>query len=566
MEFTETSDAKTLRLGRVSSLKIKFKRRLYALLLAMSLMCFGLAVGAAPASAVGSYSNASIADIALTKVGQYGGQCKTFANNMVKQASGNTQWPAPGYHSGFANAGGTEVSSHNAAKGDIIQIGNNDYDYPLHTAIIVANKGGGNFNVVDSNWGLNEIVKQHDFNPYTWAPSGNIKIWRMGTIQTPPPAPDSDGDSVSNDNDTCPTIVGVGSNRGCRQEDHTVSGNFYGNDNYTDTVTFYDYGSSNLGLLLSKGDAEGLGQPLSVWNTGQGQWNWGKSKFLAGNFAGDDTYTDVVGLYNYGNGKLGAFLFRGNGNGVLQPQHLWTTNNDTWSLGSAKYVVGNFSGNDGKDDLMAFYGYADSSQGVFVFPGSNNGIGQAQHQWSSGSQQWNVGSAEYVAGNFANNDGFTDVVAFYQYSGDNMGTFLFQGTSAKIGQPQSLWSTGQNAWNNRSAQFHTGDFYGNDSVTDVVALYDLGNANMGAYVFPGSGTGISQFQNLWTTGAGQWYTSNTKAIVGQFSGSASSIFAWYNYGNSDTGGSLLSPGTTGFIGKPVGKWTTGANQLNWLCM
>lgn len=186
-----------LHLGRVSSLKTKFKRRLYALLLTVSLMCFGLVVGAAPASAVGSYNNASIADIALTKIGQDGGQCKEFANNMVKQASGNTQWPAPGYHSGFANAGGIEVSSQNATKGDIIQIGNSDYDYPLHTAIIVTNKGGGSFNVVDSNWSLNEIVKQHDLNPYTWASGSNIKIWRMGAVTSAPP-PSSEWGGVGN--------------------------------------------------------------------------------------------------------------------------------------------------------------------------------------------------------------------------------------------------------------------------------------------------------------------------------------------------------------------------------
>jgi hypothetical protein len=95
----------------------------------------------------------------------------------VSLVSVGTQWPVPGYHSGFQNAGGIEVSATSATKGDIIQVGDHDDAWPLHTAIVVSNLGGGHFNVVDSNYQSDEIVRQHDYQP----PSG-ARFWRMGTV------------------------------------------------------------------------------------------------------------------------------------------------------------------------------------------------------------------------------------------------------------------------------------------------------------------------------------------------------------------------------------------------
>lgn len=177
-----------MHLERVSTLTSRlglvFRRPGARFLLVIALLMLGLFAPAQPAHAVGSYNNATIADIALTKLGQYGDECKTFANNMVFQASNGTQWPAPGYHDGFHGVGGVEVSSAAAVKGDIIQVGNSNSDWPLHTAIIVSNNGGGNFTVVDSNWNHDKRVTQHSFNPYTWGAGSSIKIWRMGTAQT----------------------------------------------------------------------------------------------------------------------------------------------------------------------------------------------------------------------------------------------------------------------------------------------------------------------------------------------------------------------------------------------
>lgn len=173
--------------------------RFVASCLVILLVAMGADISAGTtATAVGTYNNADIADRALAYIGQWGGnacrdagktqsgQCKQFANCIVFLASGRTQWPVdPGknYQHSYRVAGGVEITAlPEVTKGDIIQVGSFDGGN-LHTAIVVQNKGGGRFNVVDSNYNYDEIVRQHDYIP----PSG-ARFWRMGTVNGVPPA------------------------------------------------------------------------------------------------------------------------------------------------------------------------------------------------------------------------------------------------------------------------------------------------------------------------------------------------------------------------------------------
>jgi hypothetical protein len=184
-------------------------RRLLPLMIAFGLITSGVAavtvVTSPPAFATGTYNNGDIATDALADVGDNpapgGGQCKAFANAIVHEASGGTQSPS-GYQSGWA-ALGTEVSSADATRGDIIQItpagstdgtvdsiyaanmnpdGTSPPAYRLHTTIIVSNNGNDSFSVVDANFTSPYTVGTHTFDPYTWAAGSIVKIWRLGTV------------------------------------------------------------------------------------------------------------------------------------------------------------------------------------------------------------------------------------------------------------------------------------------------------------------------------------------------------------------------------------------------
>lgn len=150
--------------------------------------CILLARGLVSRAAL-EYNNAAIADVMLRYVGQngvrvceaasrstlYAGECKQTVNCAISIASGGRQYPVGDgtYHDQFKNAGGIEVSSAVATKGDIIQVqtGQNQ-----HTAVVLENKGNDNFSVVDSNYSYDGLVRVHD-----WTPPNGSRFWRMGT-------------------------------------------------------------------------------------------------------------------------------------------------------------------------------------------------------------------------------------------------------------------------------------------------------------------------------------------------------------------------------------------------
>ena len=154
-----------------------------------------LAAHPTPAAAVGSYDNAAIADYALARVGQWGGQCRQFVNDVVWAVSGGTQ-SIGGGNGAFPNlaANGIEITDINAlVKGDVVQFENSPVVAWLHTFIIVSHASGNTFNVVDSNWdigsGNNEYIHAHQIT-FTLDPATR-RAFRFGAVgsSTPPNQP-----------------------------------------------------------------------------------------------------------------------------------------------------------------------------------------------------------------------------------------------------------------------------------------------------------------------------------------------------------------------------------------
>jgi hypothetical protein len=154
----------------------------------------------------GDYPNSRIADIGLSKLGQNlytpgwldHGQCKQAVNDWVAQASGGTQRMGGDYYANYARNGGQQVARDDAAKGDVIQLDNpsdiSNYYRGMHTAVVVSHAGGSNsFDVVDSNFHLDDVVNRHAWDPYAAGQKYGLRvtIWRMGTADAPatPPTP-----------------------------------------------------------------------------------------------------------------------------------------------------------------------------------------------------------------------------------------------------------------------------------------------------------------------------------------------------------------------------------------
>jgi hypothetical protein len=159
------------------------------------LMCLVLAAGTlspSAASAVGTYNNARIAQIGISRIGQVGGTCKNAVNNWVSTASGGTENIGGGYYAPYLKAGGVEVGRDQSVEGDIIQLNNpsslETFYTGMHTAVVVSHQVGSNtFTVVDSNWIAANIIGEHSYDPYARAAKYGlaVHIWRMGTAQSP---------------------------------------------------------------------------------------------------------------------------------------------------------------------------------------------------------------------------------------------------------------------------------------------------------------------------------------------------------------------------------------------
>jgi hypothetical protein len=157
----------------------------------------------------GGYPNARIAEVALARVGQKGGQCKEAVNIWVALASNGTQHLGGDYLQNYRNEGGHEVSRDEAVEGDIIQLNgpNGNYYYEgMHTAVVVSHTvGSETFEVVDSNYEWNEIIREHAWNPYTIAKRYGltVHIWRMGSAGSPGSS-GSSGSSTGTSNNGSP--------------------------------------------------------------------------------------------------------------------------------------------------------------------------------------------------------------------------------------------------------------------------------------------------------------------------------------------------------------------------
>ncbi len=190
-------------MGRGQSIQEKLLPRLG---LAIFVACLGLSLLPSASPAANSYfRNAAIAEVAERRPElSRGGQCMGFVHDVLWEVSGHrifTSAYAYGYQGTFKAKGGTLVANPaDAVKGDIIQVtpaGTSDSwkgpeRWPLHTAIVRKNLGGGNFAVIDSNFSTNndERVRRHSLNPYTFARrygGGVVKIWRMGSLPAPSP-------------------------------------------------------------------------------------------------------------------------------------------------------------------------------------------------------------------------------------------------------------------------------------------------------------------------------------------------------------------------------------------
>ncbi len=301
----------------------------------------------------------------------------------------------------------------------------------------------------------------------------------------------------------------------------------FNGDGASDPVSAYNYGAGTTGIWVFLSDGQTL-RSLLWWRSGPGYFDFNRAKWVSGDFNGDG-YADAIALYDYGGTKSGLWLFASTGSGFAQPKLVFAS--DHWSSGQTKLASGDFDG-DGKDELLALYGYGGTSTGVWLIDELDRGSTYLRRAFYS--SYWDWAKTKLVSGDFDGN-GAVDAGAIYEYGSTSTGFWVFPFESG--GQASYPYRAYFSAfWAASSARYLSGDVNA-DGKDDLIAAYNYGAAKTGIWFFSSSG---SKFEPVLACSAPLDY-SRSAFISGDFTGDGlADAAAVYDYGGGKMGIRLFS--------------------------
>ncbi|MYQ52806.1 MULTISPECIES: FG-GAP-like repeat-containing protein [unclassified Streptomyces] len=256
----------------------------------------------------------------------------------------------------------------------------------------------------------------------------------------------------------------------------------YNGDGIGDVAAVYGYEDGRVALWTWLGTSSGkFASPFQSWKVPAGNWSFKRMKVSSGDFNGDGR-DDIAVWYDYADGHDALWTFtadvRGGFNAPFEsmnrPAGAWTASRD-------KHVTGDFNG-DGRDDLAVFHGYSDGSNKIWTFLASpNGGFDAPVGSWTSTS--WGSWDRTTVhAGDF-DGDGRDDIAAWYDYADGHDSIYIFPssatGTFTTVSE---AWTTpAGNMWRDHM-KITIGDYNG-DGLDDFGALYGYDDKSIKAWTW-----------------------------------------------------------------------------------
>ncbi|MFE5515043.1 FG-GAP-like repeat-containing protein [Streptomyces sp. NPDC056529] len=305
----------------------------------------------------------------------------------------------------------------------------------------------------------------------------------------------------------------------------------YDGDGRTDIYTVYNYEKDSIGLYVAKANADGGHNPPQEYfaTENPGDWNYSHSKWTSGDFDGDGR-DDLMGFYGYSDGRVTAFSFltQPAGRPVLRTSINLATG---WNWSRSTQMAADLNG-DGRDDLAFVYDYGDGIMGVFKALARADGTFENPvRSFVTEKGHWWASNARYTIGD-TNGDGRDDIVALYGYSTGEARLFTMTAKAdGNLNHYTDSWSVPSGVWERDRGKMTMADF-NKDGREDLAVMYGYDDGRTEIRIFHARADGgFGGFVTPYASLPGNWYATSTGNLVsGDVNGDGRpDITVSYNY-------------------------------------
>ncbi|MEU6294524.1 FG-GAP-like repeat-containing protein [Streptomyces erythrochromogenes] len=292
-----------------------------------------------------------------------------------------------------------------------------------------------------------------------------------------------------------------------------LAGDFNG-DGRSDMATVYDFGNETTALYtLRANEGGGFMAPVLAFNSGPRNFNAASAQWVAGDFNGDGR-DDLVALYGYDGGANALFTFLGQADGTFKslPRSAYVAPGN-WDAFKAKLVAGDFNG-DGRADVGMFYDHGGSTGSHTYLSKPDGTFSGSFFSWRSANGGWYWNESKQVAGDF-NGDGRDDILAMYGFGDGTVAAYtLLARPDGGFADPVKSWTRKPGDWNYNASKLTAGDYNG-DGRADAAIMFDYGNGRSALFTLTGRPDGgVNDDFVSWTRESGWWGSSLGNLVSG----------------------------------------------------